>query len=147
MGMISAFIISWKKSHIFICFNVDDLLIFGSNLHIIKKIKDMLSSYFDMKDPGEANFILDIKITKIYDDIFLDRSHYIEKILKKYNYTDCKHMATLFYSSVHLFSVKNENDIINQKEYANLMGSFYYTIDCTKPGITYEVKVLSRSIS
>ena len=43
----------------------------------------MLKSYFDMKDLGEANFILDMKITKTCDGIFLDQSHYAEKILKK----------------------------------------------------------------
>ena len=40
----------------------------------------MLKSHFDMKDLGEANFILGMKITKTYDGIFLDQSHYVEKI-------------------------------------------------------------------
>ena len=41
----------------------------------------MLKSHFDMKDLGEANFILDMKITKTCDGIFLNQSHYVEKIL------------------------------------------------------------------
>ena len=48
------------------------MLIFGSNLHIINETKNMLSHHFEMKDLGEANFILGIKITKIYDGILLD---------------------------------------------------------------------------
>ena len=79
-----------------------------------------------MKDLGEANFILGMKITKTCDGIYLDQSHYIEKILKKQNFLDCKHVATLFDSSVHLFTVKNDNDIINQKEYASIIGSLCY---------------------
>ena len=43
----------------------------------------MLKSHFDMKDLGKANFILGMKITKIGNEIFLDQSHYVEKI-KKY---------------------------------------------------------------
>ena len=35
-----------------------------------------------MKDLGEANFILGMKITKTCDGIFLDLSHYVEKILR-----------------------------------------------------------------
>ena len=38
---------------------------------------------FDMKDLGEANFMLGMKITKTCDEIYLNQSHYIEKILKK----------------------------------------------------------------
>ena len=56
------------------------MLIFGSNLHVINETKNMLKSHFDMKDFGKANFILGMKITKTYDEIFLDQSHYVEKI-------------------------------------------------------------------
>ena len=55
---------SEENSHVIISLYVDDLLIFGSNLHIIVETKNMLSSYFDMKDLGEANYILGMKITK-----------------------------------------------------------------------------------
>ena len=44
----------------------------------------MLKSHFDMKDLGEANFILGVKITKIGDEIFLNQSHYVEKIKNIY---------------------------------------------------------------
>lgn len=74
---------SCEKSHVIVSLYVDDLLLFGSNLHIINETKNMLSSHFDMKDLGEVNVILGMKITKTCDGIFLDQSHYIEKILKK----------------------------------------------------------------
>ena len=85
---------------------MDDLLTIGSNLHVINETKNMLRSHFDMKDLGEANFILGMKITKTCDGIYLDQSHYIEKILKNHNFLDCKHVLTPFDSSVHLFPVK-----------------------------------------
>ena len=101
----------------------------------------MLRSHFDI---GEANFILGMKITKTCDGIYLEQSHYFEKILKKYNYHDCKHVVTPFDSSVHLFPVNNDNDVVNQKEYASIIGSLRYAIDCTKPdNIAYAVGVLS----
>ncbi|KAL4018655.1 hypothetical protein IC575_022262 [Cucumis melo] len=80
---------------IIICLYVDDMLIFGSNLHVINDAKSMLNANFDMKDLGEANVILSIKITRIKNGIFLDQSHYIEKILKKYNYFDSKQLVHL----------------------------------------------------
>ena len=73
---------TWENSHIIISLYVDDLLIFGSNLHVINETKNILRSHFDMKNLGEANFILGMKITKKCGEIFLNQSHYVEKILK-----------------------------------------------------------------
>ena len=106
----------------------------------------MLKSHFDMKDLGEANFILDMKITKKLDGIFLDQSHHVEKILRKYNFHDHKSVATPFDSSVHLFPV-NYDEIFNQKDYASINGSLRYTIDYTRLDIAYAVGVLSRFTS
>ena len=70
--------------------------------------KNVLKSHFDMKDLGEANFILGMKITKTCDGIFLNQSHYVEKILRKYNFHDHKSVAAPFDSSVHLFPMSND---------------------------------------
>ena len=138
---------TWENSHVIISLYVDDLLILGSNLHVINEIENILRSHFDMKDLGETNFILGMKITKTCDGIYLKQSHYIEKILKKYNYHNCKHVVTPFDSSVHLFPINNDNDIVNQKEYASIIGSLRYATDCTRLDIAYAVGVLSRFIS
>ena len=104
----------------------------------------MLKSYFDMKDLGEANFILDMKITKKCDGIFLDQSHYVEKILRKYNFHGHKSVTTPFDSSVHLFLVNNDDEIFNQKYYTSIIDSLRYVTDCTRPDIAYAVGVLSK---
>ena len=67
--------------------------------------------------------------------------------MKKYNFHDCKHVVTPFDSSVHLFSVESENDVINQKEYASIIGCLRYVTDCTRPDIAYAVGVLDRFTS
>jgi hypothetical protein len=40
------------------CLYVNDILIFGTNLNMIKEVKDFLSQNFEMKDLGEADVIL-----------------------------------------------------------------------------------------
>lgn len=67
-------------------------------------------------------------------------------MLKNYNYNDCKLVVTPLYFSVHLFPVNNGNDVINQKEYASIIGSLCYGIDCTRPDIAYAVGILWHSI-
>ena len=45
------------------------------------------------------------------------------------------------------FLLKVKNDVINQKEYASIIGSLRYVTDCTRPDIAYAVGVLSRFTS
>ncbi|XP_059315631.1 uncharacterized mitochondrial protein AtMg00810-like [Lycium ferocissimum] len=120
--------------------------IWDNRRNVIGETKNILRSHFDMKDLGEGNFILGIKITKTCDGIFLDQSHYVEKILKKYNFLDCKHVVTPFDSSVHLFPVQSENDVINQNEYASLIGSLRYVTDCTRLDIACAVGIETLSL-
>jgi len=43
---------------------VDDILIFGTSLNVIKELKEFLSQSFEMKALGEADVILNIKLVK-----------------------------------------------------------------------------------
>ena len=70
----------WNNLHIIISLYVNDMLISGSNMHVINETKNMLKGYFDIKDLGEGSFILGMKITKTCDGIFFDQPHYVEKI-------------------------------------------------------------------
>ena len=48
----------------FYLFYVDDILLTGNDLDIIQKTKSWLNSKFEMKDMGEASYVLGIKITR-----------------------------------------------------------------------------------
>ena len=125
-----------------ICLYVDDLLIFGSHIDAVNKVKNFLRKNFDMKDLGKADLILGTKITRTSDGIALDQSHYIEKLLRKYNYFDCKPVCSPYDPSVKLF--KNTGESVRQTEYASIIGSLRYAADCTRPNIAYVVGVLCR---
>jgi hypothetical protein len=49
---------------VILCLYVDDILIFGSSLKVIEEVKKFLSSNFEMKDLGEADVILNIKLLR-----------------------------------------------------------------------------------
>ena len=46
------------------CLYVYDILIFGASLNVIKEVKYFLSQSFEMKNLGEADVILNIKLVK-----------------------------------------------------------------------------------
>nr|CAE01619.3 OSJNBa0042L16.8 [Oryza sativa Japonica Group] len=49
---------------VILCLYVDDILIFGTSLNVIEEVKDYLSKSFEMKDLGEADVILNIKLQR-----------------------------------------------------------------------------------
>jgi hypothetical protein len=49
---------------IYVVLYVDDMLLVGNNMDVIKEVKSQLSSKFDMKDLGAANFILGMEIKR-----------------------------------------------------------------------------------
>nr|GEX08566.1 zinc finger, CCHC-type [Tanacetum cinerariifolium] len=79
---------------VIICLYVDDMLIFGTDQNQVDKTKKFLSLRFSMKDMGEADVILGIKIKRENKGIVITQSHYIEKILKKFNREDCSPVST-----------------------------------------------------
>ncbi|GJU62131.1 zinc finger, CCHC-type containing protein [Tanacetum coccineum] len=51
--------------------------------------QNSILEWFSMKDMGDADVILGIKIKRENKGIIITQSHYIEKILKKFNREDC----------------------------------------------------------
>jgi hypothetical protein len=88
---------------VILCLYVDHILIFGSSLKVIEEVKKFLSSNFDMKDLGEADVILNIKLLREGDgEVTLLQSHYVEKVLSRFGFSDCQPTPTPYDSSVLL---------------------------------------------
>ena len=51
-----------------LCLYVDDILIFRNNINVIEEVKGFLSRNFEIKDLGEADVILNIKILREGND-------------------------------------------------------------------------------
>ncbi|GJY20502.1 zinc finger, CCHC-type containing protein, partial [Tanacetum coccineum] len=79
---------------VIICLYVDDMLIFGTDQVQVDLTKEFLSSRFSIKDMGEADVILGIRVKHESNGIEISQSHYIEKVLKKFNYSDCTPVST-----------------------------------------------------
>ena len=95
-------------AEVILCLYVDDILIFGTNIDAIKEVKCFLSKSFDMKDLGEADVILNIKLIKGENGITLSQSHYVEKILSRFGYVDSKPSPTPYDPSVILRKKKKD---------------------------------------
>ena len=104
------------KECVIIALYVDDMLIFGTSLSVIHSTKRFLVSQCDMKDMGEAKVILGVKITRMGDSTMLSQEHYVEKILKRFEYFNVKPVSTSYDANTHL--MKNQGNPVGQAEYA-----------------------------
>ncbi|GJX12039.1 zinc finger, CCHC-type containing protein [Tanacetum coccineum] len=82
-----------------------------------------------MKDIGEADVILGIRIKHESNGIAISQSHYIEKVLKKFNYFDCTPVST------------------PMDKYSRVIGCLLYAMTCTRLDISFAVGKLSRYTS
>ncbi|KAK9724038.1 hypothetical protein RND81_05G043600 [Saponaria officinalis] len=115
---------------VIICLYVHDMLIFGTNQSQVDLTKGFLSSSFAMKDMGEADVILGIKI---------------KQMLKKFNHGKCSPVNTPMDPSVKL--MPNKGEAISQLEYSQVIGCLMYAMTSTRPDIAFAFGKLSRYTS
>ena len=93
-----------SSSGVIICLYVDDMLIFGTDQLQVDKPKLLLSSKFSMKDLGEADVILGIRIIRENKVLIVTHSHYVEKILKRILLYQKKSDPCIIYKEKVIFS-------------------------------------------
>ena len=127
---------------VILCLYVDDILIFGTDMDVINEVKSFLSQNFDMKDLGEEDAILNIKLHKDENGITISQSHYVEKILSRFGLEDSKLSPTPYDPSLKLR--KNKGQGVEQLRYSQIVGSLMYLAGATRPDISFAVSKLSR---
>ncbi|GJS22450.1 zinc finger, CCHC-type containing protein [Tanacetum coccineum] len=86
---------------------------------------------------GRSDIILGIKIKHENKGIIITQSHYIEKILKKFNREDFSPVSTPMDPVEKL--KPNTGRPMDQLEYSRAIGCLMYAMTSTRPDITYDV--------
>ncbi|GKA07412.1 zinc finger, CCHC-type containing protein [Tanacetum coccineum] len=107
--------------------------------------KEFLSSRFSMKDMGEVDVILGIRIKHESNGIAISKSHYIKKVLTKFNYFDCTPVSTPMDTSEKV--MPNNGQAVSQLEYSRVIDCLMYVMTCTRPDIAFAVGKLRRYTS
>nr|GEU78695.1 hypothetical protein CTI12_AA067210 [Tanacetum cinerariifolium] len=106
---------------------------------------EFLSSRFSMKDMGEDDVILGIRIKHESNRITISQSYYIEKVLKKFSYFGCTPVSTPMDTSEKL--MPNNGQAVSQLEYSNVIGFLMYAMTYARPDIAFAVGKLSMYTS
>ena len=135
----------------FLVLYVDDILLIGNDVGVMSSVKVWLSSQFDMKDLGEANFILGIKLWQDCKNKMLGflQARYIDKVLEQFSIQNSKKELLPFRHGVPLFDdqrpkTQEEESMMRQVPYTSAVGSLMYAMLCTRSDICYSVGMVSR---
>ncbi|RVW67446.1 Retrovirus-related Pol polyprotein from transposon TNT 1-94 [Vitis vinifera] len=133
---------------------VDDILLESSDVGLLHETKRFLSSKFDMKDLGNASFVLGIQIHRDRSRgiLGLSQKAYIDKVLSRFGMSNCAPGDTPVAKgdkfSLHQ-CLKNELEKKDMERfpYASAIGNLMYAQVCTCPDIAYIVGMLGRYLS
>nr|CAN83337.1 hypothetical protein VITISV_004574 [Vitis vinifera] len=142
------------SSYIFLVLYVDDILLASNDSDLLIETKHMLSTHFDMKDLGEASYVLGIKILRDRANgvLKLSQRTYIEKILKMFNMGNCRSSKAPIvkgdkFSKAQCPQNDDEKEEMKTIPYSPVVGNLMYAQVCTLPDIAFVVGMLGRYLS
>ena len=135
----------------FLVLYVDDILLASNDKGLLYKVKQFLSRHFEMKDMGDASYVIGIKIDRDRDRYVLGLSQntYIQKVLERFGMKDCSpSIAPIVKGDKFHMNQCLRNDLEKEQmcniPYASAVGSMMYAQVCTRPDIAFVVGMLGR---
>jgi hypothetical protein len=139
------------SKYIFLVLYVDDILLASNDLGILFETKQTLTKYFDMKDLGEASFVLGIEIhrDRSRHTLGLSQKAYINRVLERFSMQNCRPCEFPVVKGDKFSNDQCPKNEVEQAEmidrpFASALGSLMYAQVCTRPDIAYVVGVLGR---
>jgi len=138
--------------YVYLLLYVDDMLIASRSRSTIDKLKKQLSFEFEMKDLGEAEKVLGMKIERDRKSgkIYLTQKRYLKKVFQRFNInSDTKSVSTPLASHFKLKDTMSpttveERAYICRVPYASAVDSLMYAMVCIMPNLSQDVSMVSR---
>ena len=135
----------------FLTLYIDNILLAENNLEMIEATKKWLSSVFEMKDMGEARYVLGMEIIKNHPKKLLGMSQkaYIKKVSEWF----CMHYSKpidnpvekgLTLSLDQCPKTDKEKEKMSNVPYLSAVRNSMYTMLCTRPDTCFVLGLVSR---
>ena len=135
----------------FLVLYVDDILLATNDKGLLHEVKQFLSKNFDMKDMGEASYVIGIKIHRDWFQgiLGLSQETYINKVLERFQMKNCSPSVSPIVKGDR-FNLDQcpKNDLEREQmkniPYASAVGSLMYAQVCPRPDIVFAIGKLRR---
>ena len=120
---------------------VDDVLLAGKSDRRIKEVKCALSSQFNVKDMGELEYFLRVKVVQDIPGgtIWMGQPSYTKTVLREFSMVDAKAVKTPMNSNVKLSKATEKSRSVDVERYQSAVGKLLYLSTRTRPDIAFVV--------
>ncbi|XP_019245172.1 PREDICTED: uncharacterized protein LOC109225035 [Nicotiana attenuata] len=150
----SLFINETCKNTIVILVYVDDMLLTGPDLILLKEVKAKLQQDFKMKDLGELKYFLCIKFARSQQVILMHQKKYTLELIYELGLGAAKTAVTPIEANIKLTTKEydehtgihntTDNELLPvARKYQRLLGKLLY-LTVTRPYIAFSVQTLSQ---
>jgi len=128
---------------------VDDILLATNDLGLLIETKRFLSNNFEMKDMGEAYYVIGIEIFRDRSQglLGLSQNAYINKVLERFKMDKCSASPVPIQKGDKFSLMQCPKNDLERKQmenilYASVVGSLMYAQTCTRSNISFAVGML-----
>jgi len=136
---------------LFLILYVDDILLVSSDLGLLHETKEFLSKNFEMKDMGEATYVIGIEIFRDRSRglLGLSQKQYIKRILERFGMENYSTSVVPLqkgdkFRLMQCPQNERERKQMERIPYASAIGSLMYEQTCIRPDIRFAVGMLGR---
>ncbi|OWZ22732.1 polyprotein [Phytophthora megakarya] len=129
-----------EDTYVYVCPYVDDMIIAAKTGEETQEVKTALKNALNMKERGEAKFILGITTTR--QRLTISQTRYIDDVVNRFNQQDAKVVENPCEARLKLTktqSPKTEAEILLMQGnlYRALVGYLLYIPTCTRPDVAH----------
>ena len=147
----SLFIKREGKSTVIILIYVDDMLVTGNDLELIKRTKEELHKAFKIKDLGNLKYFLGMEFSRPKKGILINQRKYALEIISETGLVGAKPAWTPLEMNEKLTAIeldkltgKEDDDMLEDVgQYQRVIGRLLY-LTLTRPDIAFSVQTLSQ---
>jgi hypothetical protein len=121
------------------------MIITGDDRSSIRDLQHFLSQNFEMKNLGQLNYFLGLKVTSGSDGYYLSQVKYASDLLSKAGLTDSKTCISPLEHNTRLLATDGES-LPDATLYRQLVSSLIY-LTVTRPDISYTIHLVSQFMS
>ncbi|GJU16977.1 putative ribonuclease H-like domain-containing protein [Tanacetum coccineum] len=121
---------------------VDDIIFGSTKKELCTEFKKLMKDKFQMSSMEELTFLLGLQVPQREDGIFISQDKYVDKILRKFNYTDVKSASNLVDLEKPLVKDGYGTDV-DEHLYRSMIGSLMY-LTGFRPDIMFAVCACDR---
>jgi hypothetical protein len=129
---------------IFIMLYVDDLMLVSNDKALIEEIKTQIKKRFEVKDMGDAQFVIGLQLERFGDTVYLGQANYTKELLKEADMWDCSEKTTPMETDWKHDAKSPRLSPVEETRFRSILMKISYLAQQTRPDLMFAVYTLAQ---